>query len=263
MPTTTIFLFPHTLLAVTVAALLVLPRLSPAAVVDYAIEEQGRVIPQKAEISARRVVVREAGGDPDQDLLFDAGKNILLAINHRDRSYLQIDERVINEVAELMDTVSGAVENQQGVLSDLLGTLGIQGEDKGPPPAALRDTGQQLTIAGYACRLYQSHRQGQLESEICVADNGQLSLAEGEFQALRGFLRFGNTMLNKAGPLIEALGLNLPRVDFADTPGLPIGIHSAPRQLKVRVGGIQAGGAADSYQLPAGYTRSAIPFTSG
>lgn len=241
----------------------IFPTLSAsAAVVSYAIEEQGRKIPQQAEVAAGKVLVKAAGGDRQQDILFDATKNRLFVINHRDRTFLLIDERVINEVGVLMESVAGAVENQQGVLADLLGTLGIS-SDSAPPPASLRDTGQSLTINGYPCRLYQAHRSTNLESEVCVADNAALGLQEIDFKTLRRFLHFGNHMLNRAGKLIDALGLSLPQMDFGDTPGLPIGMHSPPRKLKVRVSGISQGGAAGSYRIPADYTRSTIPFTSG
>lgn len=233
-----------------------------AAVVSYAIEEQGRVIPQQAEVDAGKVLVKGAGGDRGQDVYFDATRNVLYVINHLDRTYLLIDERVINEVGALVESVAGAVENQQGVLADLLGTLGINSESA-PPPASLRDTGEKLTIGGFPCRLYQAHRSSALESEVCVADNAALGLQELDFKTLRGFLRFGNYLMNRAGKLVEALGLSLPPMDFGDTPGLPIGMHSAPRQLKVRVSSIAQGGAAGAYRIPSGYTRSTIPFTSG
>ena len=249
------------LVAFLFAGLLQQPASS--AVIDYVIEDQGRIIQQQAEFNSERVVVQAAGGDPNQDLLFDTRQNILLVIDHRDRSYLQIDERVINEVAALMETVSGAVENQQGVLADLMNTLGLQNGESEPPAAKLHDTGQQLSIAGLQCQLYQSHREGTLQSEVCVAENDQLGLVDGEYNALRDFLGFGNLMLNKAGPLIEALGLSLPQMDLANRPGLPIGMHSATRNLKVRLTSIAPGGGAGNYQLPAGYSRSAIPFTSG
>lgn len=233
-----------------------------AAVVSYAIEDQGRLIPQQAEVGSGKVLVKAAGGDRGQDVLFDATRNVLFVINHRDRSYLVIDERVINEIGALVSSVSGAVENQQGVLADLLGTFGISGEPV-PPAASLRDTGQSLTIGGYPCRLFQAHRASALESEVCVADNTALRLADPDFRTLRGFLRFGNHMLNRAGQLLDALGLSLPQVDIADTPGLPIGMHSPQRNLKVRVSAIGDGGDAGGYRIPDGYSRGTIPFTSG
>lgn len=254
-------MFKKSLLSI---ALLIFPvGAGYAASVDFAIDDQGRKISQLLEVAGSKVFLRGAGGDSTQDLLFDAEKNVLFVIQHKDKSYLQIDDRVIDEVAALVDSVSGAVENQQGVLSDLLTTFGINAE-KQPEVAPMRKTERSLNIAGFPCRLFQAHLNGEMQSEMCIAGNGALQLSAGDFATVRQFFTFGTRLMNRAGKLLSALGMTLPPMELAATDGLPIGMHSPEQKLKVMLSGVNAAALDSSnYRLPAGYTRSSIPFTSG
>lgn len=249
-------------LTTCLATLIILPGAAYCATVNYTIEDSGDLIPQTAMVHGKVVQVKAAGGDPNKDILYHADRQILLVIDHRQRNYMQIDNKTIDEVAVLVESVSGVVESQQGVLSDLLGTLGVSGEKK--KIAKMSKTSQQLNINGYSCQLYQAHMDKQLESEICVAENSALKMSSEDFDTMRGFLDFGNRMLLRAGKLLTALGLTLPEMNLGGTSGLPIGMHSVKDKLKVRVTGVdKTAGAAIPFGFPAGYSRASIPFTSG
>jgi len=69
------------------------------------------------------VLLQRVGGDPLKDLFFHASSMQLFVIDHHDKSYLLIDQRTIDAVSALIQSLSGAVENQQGVLADMPGTL--------------------------------------------------------------------------------------------------------------------------------------------
>ena len=232
-----------------------------AAVVNFIIEDRGLVVDQTAQITAQNIFIKASGGDPQRDLLFDVQAQTLFLIEHRDQSYLQIDNQTIDEVAALVDSISGVVESQQGVLSDLLSTFGVSGES--PQPAAkLIDSGRELSIGGYPCQLHQAHQDGKLNFELCIADNQALNLPAHEFTALREFFLFSNRLQSKAGKLLSVLGLELPKMDLEDKRGLPIGMHSPAQQLKVRVSDIDSTAAPPAITLPTGYTRSELPLIS-
>ena len=238
-----------------------------AAEVNFNIEEKGGSVNQTLAVATGKVLIKSAGGDPGRDLFFSADGEQLYVIDHRNKSYMLIDNRVVDEVAALMESLSGAVENQQGVLSDLLGTFGINSKPA-EAQAKMQDSGRDLDINGYRCRLFQAHVEQQIQSEVCISDNSWLKLAEPEYDTVRTFASFGNRLLNKAGDLLSALGMTLPPLKIASTTGVPVAMHSARDQLKVRLTGINpavsdANSPANAYRLPEGYTRSAIPFTSG
>ncbi len=233
-----------------------------AAEVSFLVEDRGQSIDQTAQINDRMIYVAATGGDPGSDLLFDASRQILYLIEHGDRSYLQIDNQTIDEVAALVDSVSDVVESQQGVISDLLSTFGISNAPD-EPVAELRDSGRQLAIGGFSCQLHQAHLKDKLQFEICVSDNQQLQLKQEDYSALKEFLVFSNRMQNKAGKLLTTLGIILPKMDLASTKGLPVGLHSPGQGLKVRVTGIDSAAKPVKHAVPAGYSRSSIPLLSG
>jgi len=234
-----------------------------AATINFSIEEQGSTVQQKAQVRNGRVLVKQAGNDPNQDLLFVGDKRQLVMVNHRSRSYMVIDDRVINEIAALSDSVTTVVESQKGVLADLMGTFGL-GQDEKPARAVMKDAGRALEINGYRCQLFQSFRDQNIDSELCMADNSQLKISEEDYKTLQGFMAFADQMLNRAGSLISALGLTLPQMSMQGAKGLPIGMHSARQNLKVRIITVEkSGGQGVSYNVPEGYSRSPVPFTSG
>lgn len=233
-----------------------------AAEIKFVVEERGRIVEQVAQVTATKIFIKTVGGDPQRDLLFDVSSQTLFVIDHRDQSYLQVDNQTIDEVAALIDSVSGVVESQQGVLSDLLSTFGLS-EEPELPIAELKDSGRQLSIGGYSCQLHQAHLEGELNFEICVANNQALNLRAEEFSALREFFVFSSRLQNKAGKLLSVLGLNLPKMNLSETGGLPIGMHSPSQGLKVRINAIDSELIPPTRSIPSGYTRSEIPLISG
>lgn len=233
-----------------------------AAEIKFVVEERGRVVEQVAQVTAASIFIKSVGGDQQRDLLFDVSSQSLFVIEHRDRSYLQIDNQTIDEVSALIDSVSGVVESQQGVLSDLLSTFGLS-EEPELPVAELRDSGKQLSIGGYSCQLHQAHLEGELNFELCVANNQALNLRTEEYSALQEFFVFSNRLQNKAGKLLSVLGLNLPKMNLSETDGLPIGMHSPLQGLKVRISAIDSDLTPTPRSIPSGYSRSEIPLISG
>ena len=250
---------PSKISALFIAVILLSVSNLQAAIVEYSIEERGNSIQQTANVTGSNVQIKAAGGDPGRELLFDSERQILFVIDHRNRTYTQIDNRTIDEVAALMNSMSAVVGSQQGVLADLLGTLGMDAETQ--PRAKLLDAGRELEIGDYSCQLFQSHLNSTLQSEICIAENSTLKLSPTDFNTLRVFLQFGNRILIHAGKLLTVFGLIVPEMNLEGSTGLPIGLHSTKDQLKVRVTRILPAVFANTdYQIPQGYARANIPF---
>ncbi len=238
-----------------------------ASTLEFLIEEQGNSIKQSTQVVDDRVVIRKAGGDPTTDLLFDASNTILYVINHKDKSYMRIDNKVVTEISALMNTVSGVVGSQRNVFSDLLSTFGFGKKPKAAaqekPKVNLADSGRDLNIGGAQCRLYQALRNQKLQAEACFAPSSALNLTAVEYDSLKKFAEFGNLLLTKAGGLLEVFGLEIPAVQMQSVPGVPIGMNDQVGQRKVKLVEINGIQGLEGMRVPDGYTATPIPFTSG
>ena len=65
--------------------------------VEFLIEEKGASLPQIALVQNGKIFIRQIGGDPYQDFLFNASSQTLFLINHQNKSYYKIDQNVINK----------------------------------------------------------------------------------------------------------------------------------------------------------------------
>ncbi len=238
-----------------------------ASSLEFLIEEQGRKIKQTTQVENDRVIIRKAGGDPGTDILFDATGNILFVIDHKNKSYMRIDDKIVAEISALMNTVSDVVGTQQNVFADLLSTFGIGGKtkpgNKPKPKITLLDSGRDLRIGGAKCRLFQAIRDKQLQAEACFNQASELDINATEYASLKKFADFANNLLSNASSLLDALGLVIPAVEMQSVPGVPVGLNDQLGQRKVKlveVNGIQGLGGM---RVPDGYTQTPIPFTSG
>lgn len=250
---------------VTCLGLLLFASTTTAATLDFVLEQQGSRIDQAILVANDEALIKGAGGDPTIDLLFQSSPRRLLVIDHRGKSYMRIDEKVIAEVAVLADTVSQAVASQKGVLSDLFSTFGFDdgAESSSANSQALTDSGRTLQIGGFDCRLYQALEKKRLMAEVCFAAADKLKMPPVARETIKNYADFANRLVTQAGKLLELLGLQLPRVGMANLPGVPIGMHAPDQQLKAKLVRIDPEARHEKTLLPRGYSQQPIPFTSG
>lgn len=228
--------------------------------IDYEIDQSGSIVPQSAQISSGKVFVRGAGGDANLDLIFDEKIDTLYIINHRSRSYYRIDDNVINKAASMIESLSAVAESQSGVLSDLLGTLGIASENEAVKIDVVK-TDTVLTTANINCQLFQQFRNAQLSSELCIAPKAGLSELGHHYQTLEAFYLFGDRLITKAGSILENIGVQLPTLSRLGEGGLPIMAYVTAEKLKVSVTRISPSAPESGiFELPTGYTDTPIPF---
>ena len=228
--------------------------------VEFLIEEQGQLLPQSALVQGRKIYVNQAGGDPNLDLLYEAELQTLYIINHETRSYYRIDQTVVNKAASMIESLSNLAETQQGVLADLLDTLGISNE-QGEVNIDVRETSKTLSSANIPCKLIQQYRNNVLEIEFCMASQENLKALGEHYQTLQSFYAFGDRLINKAGSILSNMGMTMPNLSMIEGMGLPIMVYFAEQKSKVVVTGIlnQTSGP-ENFVIPGGYTQSPIPF---
>ena len=206
------------------------------------------------------VSVQRAGGDPNLDLLFDSAEMTLFIIDHKNKSYYKIDQSVINKAASMLDSLSAVAESQEGVLSDLLGTLGIA-EDDEQTKIDIVKTDTVLATAGINCQLFQQLNNGKLQSELCIAPESGLGILGEHYQTMALFYQFGDSLMSKAGNILQNIGFGLPNRSRLGEGGLPIMAYVVEDTLKVSVFNIQTDNPAKAlFELPQGYIQTPIPF---
>ena len=233
---------------------------SPGRLIEYTIEDNGSVVPQIAKIHDGNVSVQRAGGDPNLDLLFDSAEMTLFIIDHRNKSYYKIDQNVINKAASMIQSLSAVAESQEGVLSDLLGTLGLSKENEQANIDIVK-TDTVLSTAGINCQLFQQLNNGKLQSELCIAPESGLGVLGEHYQTMALFYQFGDSLMSKAGNILQNIGFGLPNLSRLGQGGLPIMAYVVEDKLKVSVFNIQTDNPAKTlFELPQGYIQTPIPF---
>jgi hypothetical protein len=229
-------------------------------VIDFLVEDNGQNLPQTAMVQDGKISVRQVGGDPDQDILFDTAINTLFIIDHLNKSYYRIDQNVIDKVSSMIDSLSTVAESQQGVLSDLMETLGL-GQEEEDVDIDIRDTGKTLSAANIECRLFREYRNGNLESELCIASEANLSSLGDHYNTLNSFYEFGDQLINRAGSILTNMGMIVPDVTRLRNEGLPILLYISKEKIKTGVVRIKKeNSASDNFTLPSGYIQTPIPF---
>ena len=171
---------------------------SEGRIIDFLIEEKGSKLAQSARVQEGRIAVKQAGGNPDLDLIFDSVSMTLFIINQRNNSYYRIDQGVIKKAASMIESLSAVAESQGGVLSDLLGTFGLSEEDEQARIEIVK-TDSILSAANIKCQLFQQFKNSQLESELCIAPEQGLGVLGEHYRTLELFYEFGNDLITRAG----------------------------------------------------------------
>ena len=232
----------------------------PGRLIEYIIDDNGNLLPQAAKILDGKVVVRQAGGDPNLDLLFDSAAMTLFIIDHKNKSYYKIDQGVINKAASMIESLSAVAESQEGVLSDLLGTLGLSEEDEQVNIEVVK-TDTVLSTANINCQLFQQLNNGKLQSELCIAPEAGLEVLGEHYQTMAQFYEFGDLLMSKAGNSLQNIGFGVPKLSRLGEGGLPIMAYVAEDKLKVSIVKIQADNPVKTlFTLPQGYLQTPIPF---
>ncbi len=228
--------------------------------IEFLIEDNGTTLPQTALVQDGKVSVKQIGGDVNQDILFVAGSQTLFIIDHQAKSYYKIDQNVINKVASMVDSLSAVAGAQQGVVSDLLETLGLANEE-GEVNIQIVETNKTLSAANIDCKLFQEYRNGRLESELCLAEKNSLGGLGEAYSTLDSLYQFGNQLLNRAGSILSNMGMLIPKLTKLEKEGLPILLYMANEKIKTSLIRItNQTSAPENFLIPAGYTQTPIPF---
>jgi hypothetical protein len=269
----------------SLAVLAAVPPVHADAVLDYEIVAgQGRPPQaQTAYVKEGRILMKGFTGNADGDMLFDQAKQNITIINHRDRKFMTLDEKSVQQMAQqvsgMMTAMQAQMEKQMAGMSpqqraqmeQMLGSAGLgkmlEAKAAAPAPKQTLKPGAARTVNGFACQSVQMFRDDKKQGEMCVAKPQALGLSNPDYETVRALQSYGEKLAKQAGELAARFGVQVPNYGGGNVDGVPVEIvdDSNPgggvRMMVKKV----TNQAVDVklFALPAGYTQAALPTLPG
>ncbi len=213
----------------------------------FRIDEPDTVILQTVIVQDERVKLKQAGGDPDLDLLFDARFGVMFLIDHGHESIYRFDRGVLDRIETITEVLGLADARPDAV-----------GETR-----YMRETGEVRNVGEIHCSVFQQMDRRTLESEWCMATREGLAVLGRNYETLEVFYRFGDRLLTQAAVIFQAIGISVPQIRKPDTEGLPVQVLTRSGTLRISLKRIrEQAHPLEFFMLPASYREIPIPFVS-
>jgi hypothetical protein len=183
-----------------------------------------------------RMDVQNPGQDrPPLSMIFDGQKQVLLIINHADKSVTRLDASTGNAIrqrqaaarAEVLSKLAKMPPEQRAMAEKLIaghsGIGGFQDPEPGPPasPLRVRATGLTDNVGGRPCRLFEVDQDGSETAEICAQTWKDAGVTEQDLRALEQLGEFQTRMIDEVGGSPIA-SMHHPFDLFRQVKGIPL-----------------------------------------
>ena len=192
----------------------------------------------KLELSGARLrmdVQNPGDGRPPISMIFDGDKQVLLIVNHADKSVTRLDSETGNEIRKRQEAARAQVRarleklppEQRAMAEKLMaGHSGIGGfSDPKPAPRAapieVRPTGRTESVSGRACEVFEVDQAGSETAEICAQPWKDAGISESDLQALEQLGEFQTRMIDEVGGNPVA-SMHHPFDLFRQVKGIPL-----------------------------------------
>jgi hypothetical protein len=209
--------------------------------------------------------MRVDGADGRHTVLYDAGSGTVLVLDHRDRTYHELDQKSVVAVAERMQQAGSEVRNRLQSLPQeqreaaerlLEQTLGISARQV--PEVKIHPTEELDQVEGTRCREYMVMRDGVRVATACTAAFADLGVSSASLAPVRAMGRFAGEVGRLLPGGVSDAGLDafqwLQEVD-----GLPVRVRNWSGDTIERVTYLrdvrEEPVPAATFALPDGYTR--------
>lgn len=205
-------------------------------------DTQGQTMVMKVEGLRLRMDLPSEQDGASTSMIFLGDEDRLLAVNHSEKSYFQLDEETVTALA---DRLGGGMEQAMAAMQEQLKNLPPEQravaekmmKERMPQMAGasqvavakpdIRRTSNRATVAGVACVDFEVWRGGVREQVMCVADWSKVPDARQAMAAMEAMAGFSERVL---GVLQEKMGgqLGMPSNPFAELEalgGLPIRVR--------------------------------------
>ncbi|MFC1664121.1 hypothetical protein ACFL17_00650 [Pseudomonadota bacterium] len=221
-----------------------------------------------------KMSIRSKIAGKDTDLLFSEASSAITVINHRDRTFMLLDEKTVEEfMSGTMQTINRVQEQLSPLLEGLSPEQRAQIESilggAVQPPKKTQDipgkyikTNSTLKVSGIPCQITRLVKAGKPVSELCIAKSKAIKIPSSHLKTLLSMKQTAIKLASAASPLLERLGAQMPDFGEKSPDGLPLMVTdlSENSRMRMTVKSITQGKAPEgSMSVPKGYRPAQLP----
>jgi hypothetical protein len=200
---------------------------------------------QAVWVKSGQVMIKNAGGDKNLDILYSRAQEKLVIIDHRKRSFMALDESKIKRLSQQADTLqpliqglseqmAGLSPKQRAKWEQMLGgnlSLDKLAQAARPvAPAQMVATGENISIAGFSCKDMEVTQASAKVASVCLASQEALKLPEQDYATLRALFGFTERLSARAQGLAGQFGVSLPPFALGKIAGIPIAMQDLSKE---------------------------------
>ena len=202
------------------------------------------------------------------DFIYDGNKGEMVALNHEEKGYLQMDEQAMAKMAsglnQMQQQMMSMMQEQMADMSpeereqmrQMMGSM-MPGMDNKKEALRIDETGKSDKVNEHSCKWVSVYNDKTLLSEACVVTLSNLDIDKDDFETLSAFL---NKMSQFAGQFGAQDEMMLNQHLFANKL-LPVQIreHGEEGAQTTTLSFKKQAVSANIFQIPAGYTLQQMP----
>jgi hypothetical protein len=269
--------FQSTTSVYLVSSLLAIGAVSADSTLEYRLS--GETAPQTVLIKDDRVLIRSVSGDAKLDILFQGSDKVAFLINHRQRSYMQVTERRVAELASQVQKIQPLLRGfgeqinklspkQKAKWAEMLGGVDLErlaARPKTQVPVSLVEVGAGKRSDGVVCNRLEFRQGSEKKGEVCLAKPEALGLPKSDYDTLRSLLAFSTRIADQAKDVATRFvdfG-SIPTTDLYGYPGVLVEFRESSSQPEIfltlsRI--IMEPLPARALEIPTGYTSKPLTF---
>ena len=228
---------------------------------------------QTAYVKDGMLMLKQAGGDANVDLLFNQADASMTVINHAERSFMVLDEQKLGALADQAQGMMSMVQKQMAEqlanlppeqaarMREMLGGMGQAPAPAAPPePVQIVPQGN-TTVNGFKCRQYHVLKGGAKISEVCAAEPDELGIPGSDVAVFEAMKQMGERIAERMRGLSESMGSEIPDFSYAEVSGIPVQMRdfSSGAGSSMTVTKVVKGAADVSMQVPQDYAAQQLP----
>ncbi len=197
---------------------------------DHVSNETGSV---QAFADGKDLKMLITSGDEIQknEMIFRGVRREMIAVNHEDKSYMIIDEAMIQSIgkqlsgveAQMREALKNAPPEQRAMMEKMMkGRLPPQAASEVRPKAELRRTGESGTKNGYPCVKYEAILAGQKVREMWVTPWDNVEGGDEAVEAFESMAEFFKEISDAMPSFARDENSNNPFEDMKEMNGFPV-----------------------------------------
>lgn len=149
--------------------------------------------------------------DGQSTMIFDSRQKEMTAIDHKEKSYVNIDINKIEQMSaqanqmmqQMREKMEAQMQNlppeQQEQFQSMMKQMGHGAIEIKKNTETVRPTGRSETISGLKCKIIEVYQSGIKESESCIVPISKIGISASDYQTLKQFFEYQGDMVKRFG----------------------------------------------------------------